>query len=390
MDIEDGTTRHVGVLDGLRGLAALWVLVGHALSWSGYTIPVLNAPIIGVDIFIVISGFLVTKNYLERSRSEPIHHPSTWARFWIRRIFRIVPSYYTVVLILLMISPMLISARLHQAVGHNARLVPHGYTDHTAFNILSHISFLSGLIPDNYDSMPTPDWSLSLEMQFYALFPFLILAVSRFGWLRSALVVSAICLILQIAFYDYFRRFTLTSPLPLKLNVFLGGMMLAGAVRNKGAFALHAVMAFMLTLLPSWGWSNVKLEIIRAAAMIFVVPLLLMPRLPLSAARLMYLISAPLSGRLAGMTANASFCLYLVHPAVMDLVVGNLVCDLDLSPPMRFLVTLAIVAPIVCIIAFLMHRFVELPGARLGRQILAIGPSRNRDSRGVRGESAKT
>ena len=88
-------TRHqLAFLDGLRGFASLWVLVGHAMFLTGYKVMILAEPDLAVELFIIISGFLMTFHYQARQAREPWTAPDTWRIFWVRRFFRIAPLYY--------------------------------------------------------------------------------------------------------------------------------------------------------------------------------------------------------------------------------------------------------------------------------------------------------
>ena len=58
-------------LDGLRALAAIWVLVGHCLLLTGWRVPILGEPDLGVDLFIMLSGFLMVFHYQLRQDKEP-------------------------------------------------------------------------------------------------------------------------------------------------------------------------------------------------------------------------------------------------------------------------------------------------------------------------------
>src|SRR5438477_6188480 len=84
----------VECLDGLRGIAALWVLLDHCLLLTGYSLPVIDMPDLGVDHFMMLSGFLMVFHYHLRAQAEPWDAPHTWAKFWLRRFFRIAPLYY--------------------------------------------------------------------------------------------------------------------------------------------------------------------------------------------------------------------------------------------------------------------------------------------------------
>lgn len=58
-------------LEGLRGIASLWVLVGHISLLVHCHITLISSPGIGVDLFILLSGYLMAKNYVERQQKEP-------------------------------------------------------------------------------------------------------------------------------------------------------------------------------------------------------------------------------------------------------------------------------------------------------------------------------
>jgi len=64
-------SKRIGCLDGLRGLAALWVLLGHSLQLTGWHLPILSSPDLGVDLFIMLSGFLMVFHYRLRESANP-------------------------------------------------------------------------------------------------------------------------------------------------------------------------------------------------------------------------------------------------------------------------------------------------------------------------------
>src|SRR6185369_2600708 len=102
-----------------------------------------------------------------------------------------------------------------------------------------------------------PDWSIGLEMAFYAAFPFLMIIAARFGLVLSAIVISVLCVALsRIApgFYDAFQQ---PSFLPMKLPIFYAGMLLAAATRETGKRAwITVAIAFCLVLLPIYSLKN--------------------------------------------------------------------------------------------------------------------------------------
>jgi peptidoglycan/LPS O-acetylase OafA/YrhL len=93
----------IGSLDGLRGSAALWFLLGHACQLSGAHIPIVSQPDLGVDLFIVLSGFLMAYQFTVRQEREPWSEAGSWLKFWTRRFFRIAPLYYILLIVSLLL-----------------------------------------------------------------------------------------------------------------------------------------------------------------------------------------------------------------------------------------------------------------------------------------------
>src|SRR5687768_12405012 len=97
----------LGCLDGMRGLAALWVVIGHVLILCQWGVPIVATPEYAVDLFMMISGFLMFYQMSLRAEREPLNKSSSWFRFWIRRFFRIAPVYYVVLAIAFLCGPAL-------------------------------------------------------------------------------------------------------------------------------------------------------------------------------------------------------------------------------------------------------------------------------------------
>ncbi|HEX5051170.1 MAG TPA: acyltransferase [Planctomycetota bacterium] len=100
--------RHLPVLDGLRGVAVLLVMWCHVPahtpgypSWLNAALMLVGPGSLGVEIFFVLSGFLITRILLaERAAGTPLR----W--FLLRRAFRIFPAYYVLLLLLLPTRPL--------------------------------------------------------------------------------------------------------------------------------------------------------------------------------------------------------------------------------------------------------------------------------------------
>jgi len=160
-----------------RAVAAAWVAFGHCMIWSGWKGLPTN-PKSAVTLFMMISGFLMVENANKRIRSEPMDSYRGRLSFYLRRYFRIAPVYYLALAISVIFAAPLIEGTLSLQSLDPAAWPAGGKYDPSHFgysptNIILHTSFLFGLFPNWSLSSLLPDWSLSLEMQFYAAFPFM-------------------------------------------------------------------------------------------------------------------------------------------------------------------------------------------------------------------------
>ncbi len=144
-------------LDLLRGFAALTVVIYHVIEWLNWSSFPAGDPFslwfrlgwIGVDLFFVISGFVIALSALELSA----RHPSDFrAHFCRRRLSRIVPLHYLTCLVYtVFVTPALM------------------FTDDFLGDATSHLFFVHNLYWKTQGSINGPNWSLGVEMQFYLL-----------------------------------------------------------------------------------------------------------------------------------------------------------------------------------------------------------------------------
>ncbi|MBP2167441.1 peptidoglycan/LPS O-acetylase OafA/YrhL [Erwinia toletana] len=366
-------------LEGLRGFASLWVLLGHVSLLVHCTIPIISMPSMGVDLFILLSGYLMAKNYIERQQKEPWNSVSTVKKFWIRRFFRIAPLYY-----LLLIVAMVNGHWYGEMRDTIAQFFPSTatetsrYADQSLGNIVSHLSFTFGFLPGYSFNTVLPDWSIGLEMQFYLLFPFIMLLTLRLGYIPTLLVLMAVCAAGRFALASYYEAFAMPSMILIKLHMFMAGMLLAEAVRKKHpGYLLAALIAPVLSAVISSDLS--KLAIVMEAVMIIGMAAILWQYRP--GAMMQKAIALPraiLTNRFSTWLGDVSYSVYLLHLLIVVPAIALLLRDYHMdgvSAPLRFGIVCAICIPLTYAIATLLYRFVEKPGILLGKRVLAPRPA---------------
>jgi peptidoglycan/LPS O-acetylase OafA/YrhL len=189
-----GNAFYIPQLDGLRALAILSVMVFHCAKRfrSVHLFWLADRGWCGVDLFFVLSGFLIT-GILLRSRGEKGY----FRNFYARRALRIWPLYYVMLVVALVIVPI--------AVGHNAFLRSYiGQKSQWQFWIYAF--FAQNLpLPLHLNIRPNPlvavTWSLAIEEQFYLFWPVAVFFADSVRLLKvlvAVLVASPIIRLLAI------------------------------------------------------------------------------------------------------------------------------------------------------------------------------------------------
>ena len=182
----------IGPLDGLRGLAVAWVIAFHVYAlraklgdpWvdlmasSRFLEPMVGAGYLGVDLFFLISGFLLALPWFVHA-AQGKRAPSS-SGFYARRVRRIVPAYYVqLVILFVVVLPLL------RGPGYwRSDLYVYLY------NVVAHALFLHNTTPLTSGSMQVNGalWTLAVEAQFYILIPLVVPLFVR--WTHAALAAS--------------------------------------------------------------------------------------------------------------------------------------------------------------------------------------------------------
>lgn len=368
---------HLAFLDGLRGVAALWVLLAHCMILGGwYGVP-LPTPVIAVDIFMVLSGFLMTYLSLERAAQEPVGSAETVAKFWIRRFFRITPLYFLIIAITFTFGESFKAGYESLWAFNPERWTnPHSLSHaanirFTLTNLLMHLSYLFGFFPSFSHSVGLPDWSIGLEMQFYAAFPFLFLLLRRIRPLAAALLIVAAGygarrLTQSVLGHDAFPA---PSFLPLKINLFLIGMLMAMGHRQFNRQPMHRALLVVAALSIA---SMNSIYIVGVTVLIFLMTEESFGDEPL-VARVRDLLARLLGNSFTRFLADTSYCVYLVHGLCISFIGGWLYRQPTLlawKPVERVALLTCVVMVGSYLAAYILHQSVERPGIKLGQALI--------------------
>jgi peptidoglycan/LPS O-acetylase OafA/YrhL len=356
--------QRLGGLDGIRGLAALYVVVNHVFlrTFPGY--PADRAPFwagwfiygrFAVVVFIVLSGFSLALS--------PARHG--WrldgaSRFAQRRARRILPAYWAALAFSLAVAWLIVPQPGQGEPGLKSVLV-------------------NGLLVQNITGAPSPNrafWSMALEAQLYLLLPLLLLIVRRWGALvmlaAVTLVVGAVGILgPHIPRLD---TFVIQSPPDLVALFALGVVTagIAGACRTHGSWPwgrLALAAAAPVLLIIWWQGSVWTLE------HLYWVDLALGPAIAcllagLAAGRPVRLLRL-LDARPMRELGSCSYSLYLTHAPIVAIVCERIVRGRVREGVPAFFVSLALALPLTIAFARVFAMLFEtpfrsVPGARRG------------------------
>lgn len=166
-------------INGLRAIAVLSVMFFH------FNQELLPGGFAGVDVFFVISGFLMTSIIFRGLESN---HFSLWS-FLKARARRIVPALITIILIVLALGYIFFEPLTYQLVGE------HGFSSLLFISNITYANEAGYFDADSFSKLFLHTWSLSVEWQFYIVYPIILLILSKLlsiSTLKKIVVISAI------------------------------------------------------------------------------------------------------------------------------------------------------------------------------------------------------
>jgi len=249
-------------IDGLRALAVIAVLIYHL----GY----LPYGYLGVDIFFVISGFLITKiNYL-----ESIHNNFSLLKFYERRIRRILPLLFLVTSVSLIAGIILLLPQ--DLVALSKSVIASNFSFN---NILMYLTSGGYWETGNNFKPLMHTWSLGIEEQFYLFYPLIFMFSTRFGTKYIGLIIGILSILSLIFFFlqpDITGKFFLIQYRFYELSVGgLAAIFLSGKLRSTPSINIVQIVIVFLLLLILAGLFKFSNEVLIVLTIIFTVIILL-------------------------------------------------------------------------------------------------------------------
>lgn len=364
--------KNIPQLTGLRGIAALWVFAYHALGQSSVDLQLLrvvgHAGYLGVDLFFVLSGFVLALNYAD---AHTHRSPAAWAAFLWKRLARIYPVHLATLALL----PALV-------LGLAALGIPfHRMALFTLDGLWRSLTLTHAWIVPMPRDWNLVSWSISCEWAAYLAFPLIATAAMR---LRTAasIVTAVAALLFLLGAVIYFGPYEGSLPYSMP--------------RIACEFGAGVLLYRLWTLPPAI--SSSQWDLIAAAALIVLVlggnllgivagrftPL---PFAPAIACLVVYALaraSGPLSRLLSApsmLYAGAvSYSFYMVHGTVLiagkavllDLGLTSSTSAVWLSMGAAFIVTLSF--------SHWIYRSIEVPARA---KMLAVGYFRHQEAHPV-------
>jgi peptidoglycan/LPS O-acetylase OafA/YrhL len=350
------TGQFIPEIDGLRFLAIFSVYIYHLAgdvlrhSPSGYAqslesnglFLVTQILSVGVPLFFVISGFILSLPFAEAHRG--LRRPVSLKKYFWRRVTRLEPPYFLCLLLFFIL-------KIATARGTAASLLP---------NLIASIFYVHNPIFSRPSDIDFVAWSLEIEIQFYILAPVFgsVFAISKASTRRSVLVAAVLLASgvssfvatnprLQLSFLAYAQYFL--------AGFLLAEFHLAGGERRKN---------WLWDLVSAASWSLMLVLLVRGGGPVgWLIPwlILLLYIAAFHGIAINRFVTNPWIATIGGMC----YTIYLLHNYIIAALgaVTQRVSPGDVFP-VRLLIQFLLMTPIVLVISALYFRFIERPCMR--------------------------
>jgi len=332
-------------LDAVRGIAILWVVLHNATRKDPefHLQKIFDTGWMGVDLFFVLSGFLITGILLDTRQSD-----AYFRNFYARRILRIWPLYYLALFLMFVAIPL--------ALPSTATHIYSSASPWWAFPL-----FLQNLLlraPASAAGSLGVAWSLGVEEQFYFVWPWLVRYCSQTRLRQIA--VGVICISPVLRLYLTQHHVDTYANLFCRLDGLMAGALLASLTHSrsslppkftKAACICFGVMAPLAIVADSFNdrWLVHSLAVVAATSFVY-----------LSLTWSNRWFQALMTNRFLVYTGTISYGLYLLHKLPLDALQM-------IWPDSHLLIVLTVGISASYVLAALSWRFIEQPFLRLKR-----------------------
>lgn len=230
--------KRIAELDAIRGIAALAIMVNHLPFSNRLT----HLGAYGVDLFFVLSGYLITTIILKNSGS-----PGFMTSFYARRSLRIWPIYYLALVVVMAINPL-----LHPPFSLRAWPYYATYTQGIQEYWFGQVPAFSPLLDHT--------WTLALEEQYYLIWPALVVLLGRRSVAPLAIVLTLVAITARS--FGFSNRILLGRCDGFALGGLLAVVLLNGEAaraRPKGYLLGFGLIALVALGYPAWGGPMTRL-----------------------------------------------------------------------------------------------------------------------------------
>lgn len=339
---------HLAYLDGMRALAALYVLIHHAILQLNvddnypYFARVISSIFqhgrFAVDFFIVISGFCLALPIINNNgvfRNGPIE-------FLKRRAIRILPTYY----IALTLSIILALTYINEKTGTNwDNSIPV-----TNFDIFTHSILIQDFFSETMFKINHTYWSISVEWHIYLLFPFVVLIWKNFGPVITTISSLFISLLLWLVLGK--ADLNVYGMSPHYLSLFCFGM-LAAQISFRRVNFINIILVILSAIFAFQLHPILKPDLIAGMCAAFL--LVIVGFGELNIIRIFF------SYKPLAFIGTFAYSIYLIHAPLLQVFSQLFLLRFTLSAGLSFSLLLLAGVPLILFCSYLFFLFAEQP-----------------------------
>jgi len=372
-------------IEGMRAFFAFWVLIGHVIGNSGFAksdlwigFKLLNTGIYAVDLFIIISGFVIF--LLLDIKKE------NYFKYITRRFFRLFPAFIVIFILSIPISLLVPQNSVSYSHIFLNKPFPHlsyisTWWDNIELHFFAHLFMLHGLVPEVIApgapiAFLGPAWSISLEWQFYLTAPFFFFFANRYlvekkNYVKVIILLTTIFAIAFSAMHIY-PEVLRGAFLPCKIHLFMIGWASYYLSKYLSLKKADRDLVFLVCFLFSMV-IGLTTEVYEKGGSIF--PLLiwfvLFPFVVTSdKGWLTNKFEVVFSNKILCYLGKISYSIYLTHRILIILIMKLLApFAITLNSFKLFFILFPTTVISTIIFSAFLYKFIEVPGMKLGSKI---------------------